>query len=191
LVPGPPVLDAQAQIRSALTNRYPARLPCPAAAWNIFIELPMSQLEQEKLVALLPYIGKLKGIAIITAEPMEVRCSPLALDLLMARSEAPARRPRLAAAGCTPARCRHAWVDQAGAGSWRHGGSGLQPVAQIEQGRAAAAPSCTQPCARAPLRARAPADSAEAAPAFLASPPRRRAWAPPTCLTRPSWTWSS
>jgi hypothetical protein len=31
----------------------------------------MTALEREKLVALLPYIGKFKGIAILTAEPME------------------------------------------------------------------------------------------------------------------------
>ena len=31
----------------------------------------MTALEREKLVALLPYIGKFKGIAMLTAEPME------------------------------------------------------------------------------------------------------------------------
>ena len=55
-----------------------SRLPLPAAAWNIFVELPMTALEKDKLIALMPYIGKFKGIAIITAEPMQVRAEPRA-----------------------------------------------------------------------------------------------------------------
>lgn len=51
-------------------TRYINAVGYNPGAWNIFVELPMSPLEVEKLDALLPTISRFRGIALITLEPL-------------------------------------------------------------------------------------------------------------------------
>jgi hypothetical protein len=52
-------------------TRYINSVGYNPGAWNIFVHLPMNKLEKEKLEALLPYMGKFKGIAVLTVEPWD------------------------------------------------------------------------------------------------------------------------
>jgi hypothetical protein len=51
-------------------TRYINAVGYNPASWNIFVELPMTPLEVEKLDALLPIISRFRGIALITLEPL-------------------------------------------------------------------------------------------------------------------------